>query len=314
MGRWLELAEQLKDGEMTTAVHYALAMDAYRSGDLLEASSRLSDLMKDLVSPESGATQSSPANLWVVTPAMFALAQQALGRSDEALKLSEEALRRGRQLKGAFSLNIAIGAAGTLRHFRREAEAARELAQAQIAIAEENGFREHLDSGRWLRGWVMTELGQTEEGIAELEPVAASALGPFQMRASQMLAEVYARLGRSERALALLDKDLARFGKSGARLYEAELYRLKGEATLMRAPSASAEAETCFRKAIEIAKGQSAKWWELRATVSLARLLRDAGHRDEAGAMLASIYNWFTEGFDTRDLKDAKALLEELSN
>ena len=80
----------------------------------------------------------------------------------------------------------------------------------------------------------------------------------------------------------------------------------------MRDSSAKAEAEACFRKAIEIARGQSAKWWELRATVSLARLLGDAGRRDEARAMLAEIYSWFTEGFDTADLKDAKALLEEL--
>ena len=81
----------------------------------------------------------------------------------------------------------------------------------------------------------------------------------------------------------------------------------------MRDSSASAVAETCFRKAIEIARGQSAKWWELRATVSLARLLAKRGKRDEAPAVLAEIYNWFTEGFDTADLKDAKALLAELA-
>ena len=270
--------------------------------------------MKTLISAQSGATQSSPVNLWVQTPAIFALVQQALGRSDGALKLSEEALRRGRQVKHAFSLAVAIGAAGTLRYFRREAVAAHELAQAQIAIAEENGFRQTLGQGRSLRGWAMTELGQTEKGIAELEPVAASAPDAFQMRASEMLAEVYARVGRSDGALALLDEDLTRVGKSGARLYEAELYRLKGEATLMRAPSASAAAETCFRKAVEVARGQSAKWWELRATVSLARLLRDNNRRDEARVMLAEIYNWFTEGFETADLKDAKALLQELSS
>ena len=111
----------------------------------------------------------------------------------------------------------------------------------------------------------------------------------------------------------MLDEDLARFEKSGARLHEAELYRLKGEATLICDPSATAEAEACFHEAIEIARRQSAKSWELRATVSLARLLRDTGRRSEARAMLAQIYNWFTEGFDTADLKDAKALLDELS-
>jgi predicted ATPase len=121
------------------------------------------------------------------------------------------------------------------------------------------------------------------------------------------------RVGRIKQTLEMLNQYLAHFERSGARLNEAEVYRLKGEAILMRDSSATAAAETCFRKAIEIAKGQSANWWELRATNSLARLLRDTNRRDEARGMLAEIYNWFTEGFDTRDLKDAKALLNELS-
>jgi predicted ATPase len=129
-----------------------------------------------------------------------------------------------------------------------------------------------------------------------------------------MLAEVYIHVGRAEEAAVIVDEQLGRTERSGVPLQgAAELYRLKGEAILGRDRSAIAEAEKCFRKAIEIAKGQSAKWWELRATVSLTRLLRDTNRRDEARAMLADIYNWFTEGFDTADLKDAKALLEELS-
>jgi predicted ATPase len=127
------------------------------------------------------------------------------------------------------------------------------------------------------------------------------------------MAQLYMRSGRADQALAALDEDLARFEGSGAHFYEPEIHRLKGEATLMLDASATAEAEGCFRRSIEIARGQFAKWWELRATVSLARLLRDTGRRNEARAMLAEIYNWFTEGFDTADLKDAKALLDELS-
>src|SRR5262249_45707388 len=146
--RWQELAEQLKDSEMTTGIDHSMAMNAMRSGNLLEASSRFSDLMKRLVSAESGVTQFSPVNLWVQTPAIFALIQQALGRSEEALKLSEEAMRRSRELKQSYSLAIVIMMAGTLRYFRREAQVAGELAQAEIVIAQENGFRELLDRGR----------------------------------------------------------------------------------------------------------------------------------------------------------------------
>ena len=100
--------------------------------------------------------------------------------------------------------------------------------------------------------------------------------------------------------------------RTGERHHAAELCRLKGELTLLGDPSAAVEAESCFREAIEVARSQSAKWWELRATVSLARLLVKRGRRDEARAMLAEIYGWFTEGFDTADLNDAKALLDEL--
>jgi predicted ATPase len=111
----------------------------------------------------------------------------------------------------------------------------------------------------------------------------------------------------------MLDQILADAELSGALLDKAEILRIKGEVILMPDRSAKDDAESCFRTGIEVARTQEAKWWELRATTSLARLLRDANRLDEARAMLADIYNWFTEGFDTTDLKDAKALLGELA-
>jgi predicted ATPase len=120
------------------------------------------------------------------------------------------------------------------------------------------------------------------------------------------------RTGRTEEAGRLLAEALETAHKTSQRLHEAELYRLKGE-LLEKTPFNEAEAGTCFRRAIEIARAQSAKWWELRATTSLARLLASQGRRDDGRSMLSEIYNWFTEGFDTADLKDAKALLDELN-
>jgi predicted ATPase len=96
--------------------------------------------------------------------------------------------------------------------------------------------------------------------------------------------------------------------------WDAEIHRLKGELLLKQNDSAAAEAQKCFERAIEIARNQSTKSFELRATTSLARLLATQGHRDEARTILAAIYNWFSEGFDTADLKDAKALLDQLAN
>jgi predicted ATPase len=111
----------------------------------------------------------------------------------------------------------------------------------------------------------------------------------------------------------LLDDVLAQIERTGEKMHQAEILRLKGEVLLMHDTKSAAEAEACFRVALDVARTQEAKWWELRATTDLARLLRQTNRRDEARATLAEIYNWFTEGFDTADLKDAKALLEELS-
>jgi predicted ATPase len=128
------------------------------------------------------------------------------------------------------------------------------------------------------------------------------------------LAEAYARMGRGEEALGMLNDALAQIERTGEKREQAEMLRIKGEMLLMLDSEAIPEAERCFRAALEVARAQEAKWWELRATVYLARLLRDTGRHDEACAMLAEIYSWFTEGFDTADLKDAKALLNELGN
>jgi class 3 adenylate cyclase/tetratricopeptide (TPR) repeat protein len=313
--RCLELAERNLDGEMPVAVQNLLAVSATRSGDLFEASSRFNHLMESLGStPQRGATEFIAPNLWVLTPTQFAEVKLALGRPDQALKLSDEALRRGRELKHPLSLAAVSGNGAFLRYHCRDPDGARELAEAAIAIAEENGIRDWIAIGRSVRGGAMSELGQAEQGVVELKAGAASLQSFFRTPASMMLAEAYVHVGRGEEAAVIVDEELARIEKLGAGQGAAELYRIKGEAILGRDSSATAEAEKCLCKAIEIAREQSAKWWELRATVSLARLLRDTKRRDEARSMLAEIYNWFTEGFDTTDLKDAKALLEELSN
>jgi predicted ATPase len=127
------------------------------------------------------------------------------------------------------------------------------------------------------------------------------------------LAECYARLGDVENGLTIVAEGLAQVDKTGERICEAELHRLNGELLLVRYMPNTSEVEKTFRRAIEIARQQSAKSWELRATMSLARLLAKQGRRDEARAMLAEIYNWFTEGFDTADLRDARTLLDELA-
>ncbi len=128
-----------------------------------------------------------------------------------------------------------------------------------------------------------------------------------------LLADSYRKNGRPEEGLTTVATALRETERGGERTVEPELYRVKGELLLMRDPPDEAEAERCFRTAIDIARHQAARFFELRATTSLARLLQRQGKADEARGMLAEIYGWFTEGFEFADLKDAKALLDELS-
>jgi class 3 adenylate cyclase/tetratricopeptide (TPR) repeat protein len=313
--RCVELAQRSPDAELIPIVHLQLSFLLHNSGDLVQASSLVSNLMThfDPARQEVGSDYIG-INGWVLSPIVFSWVQHALGRPDEALKLSQLALRRARQLKRPFDISGVYGAVATLRYERREPGEALKLAEAAIAVAEEHGFENYLVLARSVRGWVLTESGQTAKGISELEANVPRVLGSFQIQVSEMLAKAYLCAGRADRAVAMLEEALSRGERGGVHFYDAPLHRLKGEALLMRDSSMKAPAEEYFRKAIEIARSQSAKSWELRATVSLARLLRSTNHRDEARAMLSKIYNWFTEGFDTADLKDAKALLEELSN
>jgi predicted ATPase len=169
--------------------------------------------------------------------------------------------------------------------------------------------------GTIFRGWAQTEQGRVDEGISQIRRGLVAMPGleteVFRPASLNALAAACGKFGQIDDALALVAEALATVERSGERHWEAEIYRLKGE--LLLESKGSSEAETCFRRAIDIARRQSAKSLELRAVTSLSRLLQKQGKKDEARRMLAEIYDWFTEGFDTADLKDAKALLEELS-
>jgi predicted ATPase len=172
-----------------------------------------------------------------------------------------------------------------------------------------------VEWGTIWRGWALTTHG--EEGIPQMwEGLAAwRALGGEIMRPGllALLAEAYRNTGRSKEALAALSEALALAEKSGERHYQAELYRLKGEALLASPTENQAEAEACFRQAIAIARQQSAKSWELRAVMSLSRLHQKQGKQAQARLMLAEIHGRFTEGLDTPDLVDAAALMKSLA-
>ena len=240
-----------------------------------------------------------------------------LGYPDQALKRGNEALAFAQTLSDPFSLALAEYDFGVLRQYRREAGAAQETEEGVIALSAEHGFPDWLAQATTLRGWAMAEQGHNEEGIAQIKEGLAAyrATGaelnwPYFLT---LLAEAYMETGRLEDGLSVLTEALAAADEHEDRHHEAEIHRLKGELLLRQDDSSAAEAQSCFLRAIDVARKQSAKSFELRATTSLARLLNEQGRSDEARTMLAEIYGWFTEGFDTADLKDAKALLDELT-
>ena len=166
------------------------------------------------------------------------------------------------------------------------------------------------------RARTLAQLGQIEEGLSEMlrwRTYMKTTGADVAWFTSVGVAEAYLAAGRPREGLEAVNEGLELVQRTGTRILEAEMRRLKGELLLIGDGRAVPEAAQCFRDAIEVARRQSAKSWELRATMSLARLLAKQGRQEEARTMLAEIYNWFTEGFDTADLNDARALLEELS-
>jgi predicted ATPase len=242
-----------------------------------------------------------------------------LGYPEQALEKSRKALALAQELDHPYSLADAQSSGGAMLHLlRRDHQAAQALAEASIALAAEHKFRYFLAQATMQCGKALAEQGRIEEGTAQLRQGLATweTMGMQYRRPTFLawLAEAYGKAGKAEEGMSLLDEALAQVEKTDERNYEAELRRLKGELLLMRGDEA--EAEASLHQAIEVARQQQAKSWELRVVMSLCRLRHSHGSQEkkaEAHQMLAEIYNWFTEGFDTADLIEAKTLLEELS-
>lgn len=212
-----------------------------------------------------------------------------------------------------------------LRQLLRETCIARERVEALMALATELEFPLWLGFAAIMRGWLLVEEGQVEQGIARMH----DALGAYRATGAElgrsrtltMLAAAHARIGQSAQGFALLAEALAIMQETGEGFEEAELYRIKGQMHLWsvegRAPkarrhAADEDAEACFRLALDIARRRQGKSWELRAAMSLGRLWQRQGKTREARELLTSIHASFSEGFDTADLREARALLEEI--
>jgi predicted ATPase len=257
------------------------------------------------ISPEVRCLSYGAANLWL------------LGYPEQGLQMSCAALELAQELTHSPSLVFALYWVACLYQFRREVYTTQEMLKASLILATEEGLTLWVANGACLKGWVLAMLGQEEEGIAQmrqgLTDISTKGLVGAQPGYLSLLAEVNGRIGKVDEGLCILAEALSLVNENGQRHMEAELYRLKGELILAQSLDNIEETETCFQQALEVARSQQAKSWELRAATSLARLWQSQGKRAEARELLEPVYSWFTEGFDTADLLDAKKLLDELA-
>ena len=215
-----------------------------------------------------------------------------------------------------YSLVMALRFSARLHAHRREWQTAQAHAEALLALGTEHGFPRYAAWGALYRGWALAAQGQGAEGIAQIRQGLAAyqatgaALGMPGFLAR--LAVAYGQVGQVDEGLHLVVEALAVVDTTGERYYKAELHRLHGELLLRQAVAEAQAAEACFQQALAVARRQQAKSWELRAATSLSRLWQHQGKRAAAYDLLAPVYGWFTEGFDTADLQEAKALLAAL--
>jgi len=335
----LSLAHRAQDPVALMEAHRALGQTLLQIGEIPSALAHLEKGIA-LYDPQQHRSVALRYGMdpQVICLSHAALALWRLGYPDQALERSSQALTLAQDLAHPFSLANARFWVVWVHQFRREKTAAQEQATAAITLATEHGFPLAVASGTLIRGWALAAQGQAVEGmrqmrqsLADWRPTGGELRRPYFL---VLLAEAWGSLGEIEEGLCMLDEALTIVSNTIARQWEAELYRLKGELLLqaigkdgvhaslteVSMPAAKGEGatgrssllmepESCFQQALALARRQQAKSLELRATMSLSRLWDGQGKRAAAHKLLAGVYGWFTEGFDTADLQEARALL-----
>jgi predicted ATPase len=253
----------------------------------------------------------------ITLPPWIVLGLWLLGYPDQALQREQAALASARKHANPFDLAFFLLWTTLFRYCRREPQVVSDRLDELITLGTERGFAQLLAIGKALQGANMTARGHGQEGIAQMR----QALDAHQTTGARLhrvclltlLAETLGKAGQPEAGLTVLSEAIALGQQTEERYYIAELHRLRGELFLACSSPDLAEAETCFHQALNVARAQQAKSWELRAATSLARLWQSQDKRQDAYDLLAPVYGWFTEGFDTADLQEAKGLLAELA-
>jgi class 3 adenylate cyclase/predicted ATPase len=315
--RLLSLAQRQQEPALLSAAHSTLGYTTNWRGELIQSREHLERSVA-LYDPQQHQVHVSLLgyDVGAVAGSAASLPLWCLGYPDQALERSRQAMTLARDLSHPVSLAAALSWAAGFRANRGDDQASQELADTLIELSSECGFPDWLGWGVFLRGRALVEQGDREAGIAQMQQVADA----FRTTGYQIafpnclgtLAEARGKVGEPQEGLALVAEAMDAMNRTGQGVAESYLCRLKGELLLGVSKDSEAEAETCLQRAIGVARRQSAKSYELRAAMSLSRLWQKRGKKKEARELLADIYGWFTEGFDTADLKEAKALLTEL--
>jgi TOMM system kinase/cyclase fusion protein len=315
----LTLAQQSQDAAILVAAHRALGVTLFYRGETTFASTHFVQGMA-LYDPQQhrAAVFLYGDDSGVICHGLAAWTLWILGYPEQGLARSQEAVTLAQQIAHPFSLGYALVFATMFHQFRREVRCTQERAEATIILTTEQGFPLWRARGAMLRSWALAHQGQAQDrseqitqGLRSHRATGSELLLPYFLA---LLADVHGMRGEPEAGLTALAEALALVDTTGDRWYEPELYRLKGAFLLQQNAANHAEAERCFHHSLEIARTQQARSFELRTATSLAKLWQQHGKRQEAHDLLAPVYGWFTEGFDMADLKDAKALLDELED
>jgi predicted ATPase len=315
----LEAAQRVQDQALLNIAHRALGTTCFWTGNFGSARVHLRQVIGvDKPRRHDSVAYALGSNVKAHSLLFDFLMLDWLGYPEQALENSREAFNFAAALSHPFTVAIATFFMAWLDYSRRDVSATQAQAEAAVSLSTEHGFPFWRTGGTMLVGWALAHQGQTERGIETIREglTAYEATGAKQYRtcALALLADACWKGGQIEGGLTAINEALTAVEKTGERWWETEIHRLKGHLLLAQSPDHQAEAEQCFQQAIDIARKKEAKSLELKATVSLSRLWRDQGKRDAARDTLAEIYGWFTEGFDTPYLQEAKALLEELQS
>jgi tetratricopeptide (TPR) repeat protein len=307
----LAMAEQAQDADALAGAHAGIGLQLLVLGQFEKAREHFEGAI-ELSGSRSIRKFGQVLTATQSAPFLLGLTLLALGYPITALKISKDAQKTEHQRSGPYMNAVALGVYVLIHLGLRDIGAVAEQVEELTTITAEHEMPVYRAFATFYRAWFIADAGRVKEGLGEMEQsVTQFGASPQVDWLFVALAEVYGRNGLPDEGLATIKEALTRSEKTPQ--LQAEFYRLEGEFTLLKDPRSELEAERSLRQAIDVARRQAARLFELRATTSLARLLMKQGRRAQAHRMLAEIYNWFTEGFDLPDLNEAKALLEELA-